>query len=217
MLPPACSVAHRRVDGGIFQATASAIPATTRLRPQSMVRERDRDAAASGSPWRGPTTSCARATRSGTSRRRIFAIPGVAEGLGTQSPIANPHWIFPSKLRLRIALPSRDTGSAPSPAHPAAAGVSSRPPSNRGPIENLHGDFRLHLRATQGLRRINGSLGESPLATEDHAYSNSPLIAPEGARATRLSGGCRASITAPSSKSVLGYLVHVYGDFVIDS
>jgi hypothetical protein len=147
--------------------------------------------------------------------------------------IANPHWIFPGQL-VRL----RDTTAAPPPV--AAGGDAapgwgaSRPEalaaslSPSGPQQDPRGGDSPELRQLgfvdeQSLKAagvINGSLEEKMmLATGDHAYVEFPGNQPPkgGTRYSVYQVDTEHPLKEPKSDLVLGYLVHLYGEVVIDS
>ncbi|MES1172260.1 MAG: LysM peptidoglycan-binding domain-containing protein [Bacteroidota bacterium] len=142
--------------------------------------------------------------------------------------IANPHWIFPGQaIRLRdsgAAAPATGAtaGALPPPAvgSTAPVGVLTPPPGDSPRDANRL--RQIGFVDEGGLKAagvINGSLEEKILlATGDHAYVEFPADRPPkgGARYTVYRVDSDHPITEPNSNLVLGYLVHVYGDIVID-
>lgn len=143
--------------------------------------------------------------------------------------IANPHWIFPGQaVRLRDARPA-EVAAAPSEAAlsatpepssvalaappPSAAATQAEPPELRQLGFVDEGDLK-------AAGTINGSLEEKILlGTGDHAYVEFPVDKQPkgGARFTVYQVDTEHPIREPLSSTVLGYLVHIYGDVVIDS
>lgn len=147
--------------------------------------------------------------------------------------IANPHWIFPGQL-VRL----RDTTAAPTPvaAGTDAAGLPGGRPSPEtlaagpglpAPRPDLRGDSpelrQLGFVDEQSLKAagvINGSLEEKMLlASGDHAYVEFPGNKPPkgGTRYSVYQVDTEHPLKEPRSDLVLGYLVHLYGEVVIDS
>jgi hypothetical protein len=143
--------------------------------------------------------------------------------------IANPHWIFPGQtVRLRDA---EQPGAAPTAAGmPPPPPVVAEPTVGRSPL----GRFADSGADTQELRQlgfvdddglkasgvINGSLEEKILlATGDHAYVEFPAgKTPQGgAHYAVYQIDLEHPLREPKSTLILGYLVHVYGEVVIDS
>ncbi len=142
--------------------------------------------------------------------------------------IANPHWIFPGQLiRLReagggaVAASAGEPASAPAPQ--ATISVAALPPAPADVQPDTHDLRQIGFVDEGGLKAagtINGSLEEKILlATGDHAYVEFPSNrAPKGgARYMVYQVDTEHPIREPGSKNVLGYLVHVYGEVLIDS
>jgi len=143
--------------------------------------------------------------------------------------IANPHWIFPGQIiRLRVpdaTVPPGETPREYQPglSHPASVSVAPHPhgPSDLPPdVENLHQLGFVDEDSLKAAGTINGSLEEKILlATGDHAYVEFPPGKPPkgGARYAVYQVDTDHPLREPQSNMVLGYLVHVYGEVIIDS
>jgi hypothetical protein len=148
---------------------------------------------------------------------QYFGDPWCWPRLWSENPqVTNPHWIFPGDvLRLRAG-----NGAAVAP-RPAAAGM--RLTSNRKGFDNKAVLLReigfIDKDALAESARITGSREEKiMLATGDQAYvgfsKDKPLRA--GDRYSVFVADTKNPIRAPDSGEVLGYLVRVYGDIVVD-
>ena len=143
--------------------------------------------------------------------------------------IANPHWIFPGQtIRLRDAGPAAaptPTPVAATPDEPAApAGVSVAPTMRRAPPAAQRGELREVGFVDEGTFKeagvINGSIDEKILlASGDQAYVEFPAgrLPKAGARYSVYQVDTDHPVREPHSSLVLGYLVHVYGEVVIDA
>ena len=137
--------------------------------------------------------------------------------------ITNPHWIFPGQtIRLQasaVAGPDA-TSEHPAPTTGTAGSLRPRVATVGSDTENLRQIGFIDEGSFKAAGVINGSLEEKLLlATGDHAYVEFPADRPPkgGTRYTVYQADAGHPITEPGSKSVLGYLVHVYGEVVIDS
>jgi hypothetical protein len=143
--------------------------------------------------------------------------------------IANPHWIFPGQIvRLREPDATAPLGATSGESRPraSAAAFASVAPPPRAPsdlppgVENLHQLGFVDEDNLKAAGTINGSLEEKILlATGDHAYVEFPPGSPPkgGARYAVYQVDTEHPLREPQSKLVLGYLVHVYGEVIIDS
>jgi hypothetical protein len=142
--------------------------------------------------------------------------------------IANPHWIFPGQLvRLRDEeVPVSTVATAEVPAASESAETVRRSPAPSALVEGASDtrDLRqLGFVDDANLKEagvINGSLEEKILlASGDHAYVEFPSGKPPkgGARYAVYQVDTEHPLREPRSEMVLGYLVHVYGEVVIDS
>jgi len=146
-----------------------------------------------------------------------FADPWCWPQLWASNPhVTNPHWIFPGDtLRLGSAAP------APK-APPADTGM--RLTSNRKiPFDSKSVLLRetgfIDIKALAESAKISGSKEEKILlATGDQAYVNftkdRPLQA--GERYSVFVADTNNPVRAPETGEILGYLVRVYGDILID-
>jgi hypothetical protein len=147
-----------------------------------------------------------------------FGDPWCWPRLWSENPhVTNPHWIFPGDvLRLRAA------GAAPTAtARPASGGM--RLVGNRRGLDSKSVMVRetgfIDKDALAESARITGSREEKiMLATGDQAYvsfaKDKPLRA--GERYSVFVADTKNPIKAPDTGEVLGYLVRVYGDIVVD-
>lgn len=157
--------------------------------------------------------------------RRYFQDPYQWPKIWALNPeITNPHWIYPGQaLRLRAA--PRVAAAAP-PARPAA---EEAPPASgalpaSGPLAAELPQLRqvgfVDEGELKGAGVISGSMEEKILlATGDHAYVEFPADKQPkgGTRYSVYQVDLEHPIREPLSTTVLGYLVHVYGEVVIDT
>jgi hypothetical protein len=146
-----------------------------------------------------------------------FADPWCWPQLWASNPhVTNPHWIFPGDI-LRLG------SAAPAPkAPPADTGM--RLTSNRKiPFDSKSVLLRetgfIDIKALAESAKISGSKEEKILlATGDQAYVNftkdRPLQA--GERYSVFVADTNNPVRAPETGEILGYLVRVYGDILID-
>ena len=146
-----------------------------------------------------------------------FADPWCWPQLWASNPhVTNPHWIFPGDI-LRLG------SAAPAPkAPPAESGM--RLTSNRKiPFDSKSVLLRetgfIDIKALAESAKISGSKEEKILlATGDQAYVNftkdRPLQA--GERYSVFVADTNNPVRAPETGEILGYLVRVYGDILID-
>lgn len=142
--------------------------------------------------------------------------------------IANPHWIFPGQtIRLRdgagsaVAVTSETAGGGGTP---QSSGLAPPPPPSAalGAAPDNHDLRQLGFVDEDNLKAsgvINGSMEEKILlASGDHAYVQFPADRPPkgGARYAVYQVDTEHPLKEPKSDLVLGYLVHVYGELVID-
>ncbi len=147
---------------------------------------------------------------------RYFADPTCWPRLWSENPqVTNPHWIFPGDvLRLRSGRPG---ASVSSPA-PRSGGTRIAGRANAQPVVVREAGF-IDKDALAESARLNGSREEKiMLASGDQAYiafdKTKPLRA--GERYSVFVADTQNPIRAPETGAVLGYLVRVYGDIVVD-
>jgi hypothetical protein len=139
--------------------------------------------------------------------------------LWSQNPrITNPHWIFPGDVvRLQAALP---VVAAPAGAAPAtSSAMSSRRIADESKSFVLRDVGYVEAKELEVSGVISGSREEKiMLSTGDQAYltfaKDRPLKA--GERYTVFVADKTHPLRAPGSQAVLGYVVHIYGDVVVD-
>ncbi len=142
--------------------------------------------------------------------------------------IANPHWIFPGQMvRLRDETPpglAVATEASPPPSDPLEPGVQRSPaPTVAEPSSDTRDLRQLGFVDDDNLKAagtINGSLEEKQLlASGDHAYVEFPAGKPPkgGTHYAVYQVDMEHPLREPKSEMVLGYLVHVYGEVVIDN
>ncbi len=141
--------------------------------------------------------------------------------LWAQNPlITNAHWIFPGDV-LRLRAPDEAVAAAPAPAGPARG--MSITSSRTGSFDSKAVVLRQYGFISGGdVKRagaISGSREEKQmLATGDSAYvsfrKELPLRA--GERYSVFTVDTDHPVVAPGSREVLGYMVRIYGDIVVD-
>jgi len=150
---------------------------------------------------------------------QYFNDPWLWPKLWAQNPhVTNPHWIFPDDvLRLRAA-----DGAAPAP-RPAGGPCMHITSSRSGSLDSKAVVLRevgfVEAGALDEAGHLNGSREEKLLlATGDQAYVAFPKSKPlqAGERYTIFVADTDNPIRAPGSGKVLGYLVRIYGDIVVD-
>jgi hypothetical protein len=148
-----------------------------------------------------------------------FADPWCWPRLWSENPqVTNPHWIFPGDvLRLRPGNAPATVASRPAP------GGGMRLTSNRKGFDSKAVLLReigfIDKDALADSARITGSREEKiMLATGDQAYlgfaKDRPLRA--GERYSVFVADTKNPIRSPENGQVLGYLVRVYGDILVD-
>ena len=193
------------------------------------VAEEETVPAGEGTPIGAPQTH---SVRSGDTlwniSERYFKDPWRWPKIWALNPeIANPHWIFPGQvLRLRDdkRVAAAQEGEAPSlpplPAKPPA--VSAHDGAGRLALSDSPDIRQLGFIDEGNLKAagvINGSLEEKiMLASGDHVYVEFPKDHPPkgGARYSIYQIDADHPLRDPGSSLILGYLVHIYGDVVID-
>ncbi|HEX2657458.1 MAG TPA: LysM peptidoglycan-binding domain-containing protein [Polyangia bacterium] len=168
-----------------------------------------------------------------TVSQAFFRDPADWPKLWAMNPeILNPHWIFPGQIvRLRdssesakIAAnsggPLDDDDADDAAPSPMVARAPVRPMVRRRPAApELRQLGFVDEGALKASGTINGSVEEKiMLASGDHAYVEFPAgKQPKGeARYSVYQVDRDHPVQEPGSKAVLGYLVHVYGEVVID-
>jgi len=145
--------------------------------------------------------------------------------------ILNPHWIFPGQVvRLRDGESAKIAPNAGTPMdeddaddpvpQPTVARASLRSPVRRRAANpELRQLGFVDEGALKAAGTINGSVEEKiMLATGDHAYVEFPpgRVPKTEARYSVYQVDREHPVQEPGSKAVLGYLVHVFGEVVID-
>jgi hypothetical protein len=148
---------------------------------------------------------------------RYFADPYCWPRLWSENPqVTNPHWIFPGDvLRLRPGKPAATASAAPR----QGPNFSSRRRATETQSVILREAGFIDKDALAESARLTGSREEKiMLASGDQAYiafdKNKPLRA--GERYSVFVADTQNPVRAPETSAVLGYLVRVYGDIVID-
>lgn len=140
--------------------------------------------------------------------------------LWSQNPrITNPHWIFPGDVvRLQAAMTDANVASATAPAPSnMASGMRHMPVDTKALVLREIGYVEAKDLEVSGV--ISGSREEKiMLSSGDQAYlsfsKERPLKA--GERYTLFAADREHPLRAPGSQAVLGYMVHIYGDVVVD-
>jgi hypothetical protein len=141
--------------------------------------------------------------------------------LWSQNPrITNPHWIFPGDVvRLQAATPAvAEASSSPAPMGGSSA-MSARRISDESKSFVLRDIGYVEAKELEVSGVISGSREEKiMLSTGDQAYltfaKERPLKA--GERYTVFVADKSHPLRSPGTKAVLGYVVHIYGDVVVD-
>jgi hypothetical protein len=148
---------------------------------------------------------------------QYFSDPWRWPKLWAQNPqVTNPHWIFPEDvLRLREA-------GAPAPRPAGGPGMritSSRPGTLDSKAVVLREVGFVEAAALEESGRLSGSREEKLLLSSgDQAYVSFPKTKPlqAGERYTVFVADTGNPVRAPESNKVLGYLVRIYGDILVD-
>lgn len=146
---------------------------------------------------------------------QYFADPWCWPRLWAENPqVTNPHWIFPGDV-LRL----RGTSPIGPPARPSGMHLTS----NRGPLQGQAVVLRetgfIDPESLADSARITGSREEKiMLASGDQAYVGFPASKPlhAGDRYTVFVADTDHPILSPETGQLLGYLVRVYGDILVD-
>ncbi len=150
---------------------------------------------------------------------QYFADPFCWPRLWAENPqVTNPHWLFPGDvIRLRAGTAARPSVTAPR----SGMRVSNvrRNVASDGQSVVLREAGFIDKEALAESARISGSREEKiMLASSDQAYisfdKNKPLRA--GERYSVFVADTSNPVRAPETGAVLGYLVRVYGDVVVD-
>jgi len=139
--------------------------------------------------------------------------------------ITNPHWIFPGQT-IRLRRPPPTEGASPRGADPAPTPVAARAPLARGTRPGGLGDSAevrqlgfVDDGTLKSAGTVLGSVEEKiMLSSGDQVYVEFPRAEPPrpGARFSVYQVETEHPIREPGSSLTLGYLVHVYGEVVID-
>jgi hypothetical protein len=140
--------------------------------------------------------------------------------LWSQNPrITNPHWIFPGDVvRLQASMPVVAGGPA-SAAPSGSSSMSARRIADESKSFVLRDIGYVEAKELEVSGVISGSREEKiMLSTGDQAYLTFPKDRPlkAGERYTVFVADKSHPLRSPGSKAVLGYLVHIYGDIVVD-
>lgn len=140
--------------------------------------------------------------------------------LWAQNPlITNPHWIFPGDV---VRLRANDGSAAPPPG-PAPAGTPGISSNRQGSLGSKAVVLRslgyVEAQDLVAAAVVTGSREEKiMLATNDQAYlafsKERPLKA--GERYTVFMADVEHPVRSPDTGEILGYLVRIFGDIVID-
>ena len=152
---------------------------------------------------------------------QYFGDPFCWPQLWSENPhVTNPHWIFPGDvLRLRSATAAPVVAVKQPP-----AGSGMRISSNRkGSLDSKSVLLRetgfIDIKSLGESARITGSKEEKILlATGDQAYVGFPREKPlkAGERYSVFVADTNNPVRAPETGELLGYLVRVYGDILVD-
>jgi hypothetical protein len=141
--------------------------------------------------------------------------------LWSQNPrITNPHWIFPGDVvRLQASLPATLAEGSGSSGPAMSSGMSARRISDESKSFVLRDVGYVEAKELEVSGVISGSREEKiMLSTGDQAYLTFPKDRPlkAGERYTVFVADKSHPLRSPGSKAVLGFLVHIYGDVVVD-
>lgn len=150
---------------------------------------------------------------------QYFGDPWTWPRLWAQNPsITNPHWIFPGDV---VRLKSAGAGGRPqaAPAESAPLVTSTRKGSLDSNALVLRGQGYVQASELAVSARITGSREEKiMLSTGDQAYLSFPKDRPlrAGERYTVFVADMKKPVKDPQTGAVLGYIVRIYGDVVVD-
>jgi hypothetical protein len=139
--------------------------------------------------------------------------------LWSENPlITNPHWIFPGDVvRMHEAGAAPVVASAAAPSTPLIRSTRQGSLTSNALVLREIGFVEAQDLAVSAV--ISGSREEKiMLSTGDQAYMSFPKNRPlrAGERYTVFSADMDHPLRAPGSKTILGYLVRIYGDIVVD-
>jgi hypothetical protein len=149
---------------------------------------------------------------------RYFADPACWPRLWSENPqVTNPHWIFPGDV-LRLRPGHRPVGPSTAPARASTMKVVGRQRQDSQSVLVREAGF-IDTDALAESARLTGSREEKiMLSTGDQAYisfdKNKPMRA--GERYSVFVADTANPVRAPETGAILGYLVRVYGDIVVD-